>query len=72
MVRILTAWSVLWAQTCGLWPGLLGHAPVTPLWPPGKLARRRLFSEREREKAEAQGQREKDRLKSCWSKLPEC
>ena len=51
MGRILTAWSVLGAQTCGLWPGLLGHAPVTALWPLGRLARRRLFVERE--KAEA-------------------
>ena len=49
MVRILTAWPILGAQTCGLWPGLLGHTPVTALRPPGKLARRRLFVERERE-----------------------
>lgn len=68
MGRILTAWSVLGAQTCGLWPSLLGHAPVTALRPLGRLARRRLFVERE--KAEAWRQRQ--RLKSCWSRLPEC
>ena len=59
MVRILTAWSVLWAQTCGLWPGLLGHAPVTPLWPSGKLARRRLFVERERRLRRSDRERER-------------
>lgn len=45
------------AQPCGLWPSLLGHAPVTTPRPPGTLPRRRLC--REKEKAEAQRESER-------------
>lgn len=59
VVRILTACMIREAQPCGLWPSLLGHAPVTALGcqrhcPEGDCVerKRRLRpKERERERA---------------------
>lgn len=74
MVRILTAWTIHEAQPCGLWPSLLGHAPVTAPWPPGTLPRRRLCGQKEKAEAqrETERQREGTHLKSSLSRLPKC
>lgn len=59
-VGILTAWTIHEAQACGLWPSLLGHALVTAPWLPGTLLRSRLCEEKE--KAEAQREKERDSM----------